>query len=382
MPDIVHFTTVHSRLDTRIVVKELATLSKSLHQTVALYVQDGLGDETNEKYGFTIHDTGPRSKGRWSRMLLGGWRMYRAVRRANPKIAHFHDPELIPFAALLRLSGIKVIYDAHEDIELQVLHKPYLPSWSRRPLSWILAITEGLAMQWFDGTVAVLEHLVRKRPGKNKITVTNFPDLSEFDELLRGAASTRERRFVYLGGITRPRGALEMVEAIGHVRSADATLALVGQFDTEALAVKARADKGWERVDFKGWSSRETVLAECARACAGVVVLHPTPQYVTWYPVKMFEYLAAGLPVIASDFPLWAKLFAEFKCGLNVDPYDPKAIAQAMDWILANPEESAAMGQRGRAAVEAVYNWQPEAEKLVGLYRKLLASPSREYSSP
>lgn len=373
MPDIVHFTTVHSRFDTRIAVKEVSTLADHLEQTIALYVQDGLGDETNEKHGFAVHDTGPRPKGRWSRMLFGGWRMYRAVRRAKPKVAHFHDPELIPFAALLRLSGIKVIYDAHEDIELQVFHKAYLPSWSRSPMSRILAITEGLAMRWFDGTVTVLEDLARKRPGKNKITVTNFPDLTEFDDFPRDVPPAREHRFVYVGGITRPRGAMEMVEAMGHVKSVDATLALVGKFDTEELEATARADKGWESVDFKGWSSRETVVAECARACAGVVVLHPTPQYLTWYPVKMFEYLAAGLPVIASDFPLWVELFAEFKCGLNVDPHDPKAIAQAMDWMLANPEEAVVMGQRGRAAVEAVYNWQPEAAKLVGLYQKLLA---------
>ena len=376
MPDIIHFTTVHSRGDTRIAVKEVATLAERLEQTVALYVQDGLGDETNETHGYAVHDTGPRPKGRFSRMVVGGWRMYHAVRRVKPKIAHFHDPELIPYAALLRLSGIKIVYDAHENIELQVLHKPYLPSWIKRLLSRVLAITEGLAMRWFDATVAVLEELVRKRPGQNKITVTNFPVLSEFDDFLQHDRCVREPRFVYMGGITQPRGALEMVQAMAHVKSNDATLALMGKFDTNALESKARSSKGWDRVDFKGWSSRDIVAAECARACAGVAVLHPTPQYVTWYPVKMFEYMAAGLPVIASNFPLWVELFAEYKCGLNVDPHDPVAIAEAMDWMLANPEEAVAMGQRGRAAVEAVYNWEPEAQKLIDLYQKLLAEPS------
>ena len=95
-----------------------------------------------------------------------------------------------------------------------------------------------------------------KRPGENKITVTNFPDLSEFDDFLRDAPPARKRRFVYAGSITRPRGALEMVEAMRHVKSADATLALMGKFDTEALETTARIDEGWHRVDFKGWSSR------------------------------------------------------------------------------------------------------------------------------
>ena len=96
------------------------------------------------------------------------------------------------------------------------------------------------------------------------------------------------------------------------------------------------------------------------------------PQYVTCYPVKMFEYLAAGLPVIASDF-LWVELFSEFKCGLNVDPMTRRPLRRPWTGCY-QPEKAVAMGQRGRVAVEAVYNWQPEAKKLVSLYQKLLAS--------
>jgi glycosyltransferase involved in cell wall biosynthesis len=105
---------------------------------------------------------------------------------------------------------------------------------------------------------------------------------------------------------------------------------------------------------------------------AGLVTLHPTPAYLEAYPVKMFEYMAAGLPVIASDFPLWRSIITKEQCGLLVDPLDPKALAKAMRWVLENPVEAEAMGRRGREAVLTTYNWDAEAAKLKVLYRKIL----------
>jgi len=86
----------------------------------------------------------------------------------------------------------------------------------------------------------------------------------------------------------------------------------------------------------------------------------------------MFEYMASGIPFIASDFPFWREIISDSNCALFVDPQDPQAIAGAMQWLLDNPEEAAAMGRRGRAAVEERYNWEAESGKLIALYRRLL----------
>ena len=87
----------------------------------------------------------------------------------------------------------------------------------------------------------------------------------------------------------------------------------------------------------------------------------------------MFEYMSVGLPVIVSDFPLWRGIVENAGCGLLLDPLDPQATADAMQWILDHPAEAEAMGHRGREAVEKHYNWETEAEKLVALYKKLLS---------
>lgn len=92
------------------------------------------------------------------------------------------------------------------------------------------------------------------------------------------------------------------------------------------------------------------------------------PNYVDAQPNKMFEYMSAGLPVIASNFPLWKEIIEGNQCGICVNPLEPKEIAAAIDWLTQNPEAAEQMGKNGRKAVEEKYNWQNEEEKLINLY--------------
>ncbi|MFN4262985.1 MAG: glycosyltransferase family 4 protein [Thioalkalivibrionaceae bacterium] len=368
----VHFTTVHTRSDTRIRVKETASLAEGLGAGVALYVQDGKGSERDGVSGVAVVDTGAPPRGRASRMVLGAWRMYRAVRSARPQVAHFHDPELIPVGLALKASGIKVVYDVHEDVPRQILGKHWISPWLRRPVAWATEAFEWLAGRAFDGIVAATPTIARRFPDHKTVTVQNFPILGELVAPDPVPYGQRPPHFAYVGGITDIRGSREMVEAIGQVAEPECRLQLAGGFSPATHGDELAGLPGWERVAFHGWASRPEVASILGNVRAGLVVLHPTKNYPDAYPVKMFEYMAAGLPVIASDFPLWREIVDGAGCGLLVDPQDSAAIAQAMEWLLAHPEEAEAMGHRGREAVERLYNWAPEAEKLLALYERLL----------
>ncbi len=368
---IVHFTTVHPRVDSRIRYKELASLQSAFGEPLAMYVQDGLGDEVDRLTDLRIVDTGPPLS-RYLRMTIGAWRMINALIVARPKIAHFHDPELLPWAILLRLWGIKVVYDVHEDVPRQVLHNPGLPGWLRPLLPGLVSMIEWVGGQLLSGVVAATPEIAARFPARKTVLVQNYPLVGELDVPNQIPMSARPREFVYVGGLTKHRGLFTMIEATARVSGAGARLRIAGRFNTPEDQARAEQSTGWASVRFDGWAARSQVSALLTRARAGLVTLFPIRNYVEARPVKLFEYMSAGLPVIASDFPRWSEIVRGASCGLLVDPEDPASIAKAMQWVLDHPDEAQEMGQRGRQAVLDLYNWGREAEKLVTFYDALL----------
>lgn len=363
-------TSVHPRTDTRIRVKQLPSIVKLADTQVRLFVMDGKGDEVVS--GVQIIDLGSSPRSRFSRALSGNWRMWCACRRWKANIVHFHDPELIIVGFALKIFSTKIIYDVHEDVPRQVLAKYWIPPILRRPVAVAASAFEWLAAKSFDGVVTATQTIANRFPENKTVTVQNFPILQELVASESAPYTERAPHFTYVGGITAIRGSFEMVRAIGRVSNDAARLQLAGNFSPQTHKQELEQESGWKRVDFKGWASRAELVHILSTVRAGLVVLHPTRNYPDALPVKMFEYMAAGLPVIASDFRLWRQIVDRAGCGLLVDPLDPDAIAVAMQWLLNHPEEAEAMGRQGRKAVEEIYNWEPEAEKLTGLYRCFL----------
>lgn len=370
---LVHFTTVHPRTDTRIHIKQVRTLAKNWPGEILLFVQDGKGDELHSEQGYEIRDTGPAESGRFRRMSFGAWRMYRAVKSAKPIIAHFHDPELLPWAFLLQLQGVKVVYDVHENAPATVLSKAYLNPFIRRPIALILHGLERAAKAIFSAVIAATID-IRDNFGAGTVLVQNFPILSELHQPNHTKYSERPKDFAYVGGITSIRSVHEIVDALEELGRSDVRLQMAGAFIPESLEAEVTPKEGWSHVRFYGWAGRDAVSDIMANVRAGLVLFHPLPNHMKSQPNKLFEYMSAGLPVIASDFPFWREFVREAGTGLLVDPKNSLAIAEAMQWILDHPAEAEAMGQRGRQAVECCYNWDTEAVKLIALYEELLNS--------
>ena len=168
----------------------------------------------------------------------------------------------------------------------------------------------------------------------------------------------------------RTRGLLQMVRALVHAPGV--TLLLCGNFEDGAFEAELRAEPGWAQVQYLGQVGRDTVRNVLARASAGLVTLLPMPSYLDSLPIKMFEYMSAELPVIASDFPLWRDIVQRHGCGVCVDPADPVAIGAAIGRYLDDPALVLRTGQAGRAAVLSTFNWPMAERELLALYRTLL----------
>lgn len=300
-------------------------------------------------------------------MLRTTRRVLEVAQRLDATVFHLHDPELIPAGLQLKRMGRTVIFDAHEDVPMQLLAKPYLIPAARRLLSYAFGAYERHACRQFDGIIAATPFIADKFKHINPrtIAVNNYPLAEEFD----AAASWEHKRreVCYVGSIAAVRGIRELVRACALTRT-DARLALAGQFSEPALEAEVRAYPAWHKVRSLGHQDRAGVRAVMAGSMAGLVTLHPERNYLDALPVKMFEYMAAGIPVIASDIPLWRRIVEGSRCGICVDPMDPGAIAEAIDYFVQRPALARQMGGNGRRAILDTYNWPVESAKLIDFY--------------
>ncbi len=340
---------------------------------MTLVVADGLGDESAE--GIRIVDAG-HLPGRLNRIVRTTRAVLAAAQRLDGDAYHLHDPELIPAGLRLKRLGHRVVFDSHEDVPAQLLAKPYLDGVSRRLLSRAFDAYQRHACRRFDGLVAatptIRARLAAFHP--NVVDVNNYPLPQEFAHEAHSVADwdAKAPEVCYVGSISAIRGIRELVRACALLQT-PARLVLAGTFSEPALAREVARQPGWQRVQALGHVDRAGVRDVMRRALAGLVTLHPVVNYLDALPVKMFEYMAAGLPVIASRFPLWQEIVEGNDCGVCVDPANPAAIAAAIDHFCRHPHAARRMGQNGRRAVLQRYNWLGEADKLAAFYDGVLA---------
>lgn len=360
-------TSAHPPFDVRIFYKECLSISKSGFQ-VSLIVasHDSIINSSVNFIGIT------KRKSRLQRIFITCSEILWAAIKNKADIYHFHDPELIPAGFILKLLGRKVVYDVHEDLPRQILSKHWLPTVYKKPLSWLASLMEFVAGHSFDAVVAVTPYIASRFSVGKVCLLQNYPLLEEFPASPENKYSLRPMQVAYIGGLTKIRGLIEIVEAMEFCSGYETPLLLAGDFQSEAFSSEIKKLKGWQKVEFVGWQDREAVVDMLGNIRAGLVLFHPVANHINAQPNKMFEYMAAGLPVIASDFPLWREIIATNKCGLLVDPMNPRAITEAINWIFENPDEAYEMGQRGRRVVLDIYNWDAEKNKLIELYKKVL----------
>ena len=370
LPNVVHATVVHPRYDIRVLFKECASLARAGIGTISLFVADGKGDETWN--GVQIHDVGKPGFGRIGRAIGGSVRMWKALRRARPNLVQIHNPELLPLALLLRATGTAVIFDMHENLPQQILTKDWVNPLARPLISRLARWGQLLTCRHIPTIFAETSYAKDFPSAKEGIVVLNYPML----DVLSGITRTKRRRFTigYIGGLSLQRGALTMLAVISRLRDQGVEVdgVFVGPVSDEPAVVRALEDgisNGWITAtghlkSREGWER----MAECH---VGMAVLRPSPNYLESYPTKMFEYMALGIPVIVSDFPLWRAVVDDARCGILVDPTDVGAVAAAVRWIHDNPIDANRMGLRGRDAVVR-YSWDSEFAKLRSLYERIL----------
>lgn len=356
---VCHMTSAHQPNDDRVFHKECVSLARAGY-AVSLVA---CGESYEEK-GVRIVGVGEMPQSRRERMTAGAKRVYEKALSLDCDIYHFHDPELLPYGRKLGKLGKTVIFDVHENVAGQIMDKAYIPKALRKLVADAYRRVEDLCLPQFAAVIAATPYiagLYEGRAGRIRV-VRNYPKL---DDIIFQQSPFAERGRVacYAGGISDSRGVHTMLRL---AEGLDGELRLAGPCDGDALCGALP-----DNVQYLGMLDRAGVNRLYSEARLGLVLLKPTKNYIDSLPVKMFEYMAAGLPYVASDFPLWKQITESADCGLCVDAADEAATRGAVERLLSDPALAQEMGRRGRAAVEREYNWKVQERELLALYESL-----------
>jgi glycosyltransferase involved in cell wall biosynthesis len=360
---VCHLTSVHPIDDVRIFHKECISLAKNGYDVTLIACGEREYEEI--KNGVKCISLYVPVKNRLERMIKRPKAIYKKALEIDTYIYHFHDPELLPVGKKLKRKGKKVIYDAHEDLPRQILQKDWIPDSLKRSISVIFEFIENSYVKQMDAVVTVTEYIAKRfqKVAKRVIVCANYASVSEFNKI--PDFNKRNNSVCYIGGISKLRGIEEVVAAC---EKAGITLNLAGEFENEMLKTKILANKS---VNYLGYLSREGIQNILTLSFAGVVTFLPAPNHNNACPNKIFEYMASGIPVIASNFEKWIPIIEGNYAGICVNPTSIEEISNAIKYLKENPQTAIEMGKNGRRAFEEKYNWQVEEKKLLQLYNSL-----------
>lgn len=349
---VAHLTNGHPVFDTRVFHKQCKSLATEGYEVYLVVPHD------KDEFVDGVHIKAINiPKSRFNRIIISTWHIYRVALSLDADIYHLHDPNLIPVGLALKRRNKIVIFDSHEDFPADMMSKEWIPGGMRKYVSIIYSYIEKYAFPKFDAIIAVHEQIYERidKYQPKTFVVKNYPII----DLSFHVVEQRLPRFVWLGLLCPIRSSSQIDAAM-------------------KIQNNSRLDVIGTVLDFKPSSDNITLLGEfphkeamriASNYLAGLITYLPAPNHVDAMPNKLFEYMAMGLPVIASNFPKWRTIIEDVGCGILVDPNSPQEIAQAMQWMLDNQREAFNMGMRGRDAVMHKYSWLSEEKTLLNIYK-------------
>ncbi|MCH2215506.1 MAG: glycosyltransferase [Flavobacteriales bacterium] len=290
----------------------------------------------------------------------------------DAEIYHFHDPELLRYAVKVQKMGKHTIFDSHEDVPNDILDKAWLgPRCVRQMVSWLYSSYEKSQARKLSGVISVVPEITEKFHHPQGLTIHNYPKIDSFDVEPKSFMSPLDKQFrlVYNGGLTPVRGIRQMIKAMSYLGS-EYSLCLMGPWETDEFYQECQNTPGWDKVVYMGMVDFKECVSVLKSSHLGLVTLLPVTNFLTSIPVKSFEFIASGLPMIMSDFPFWRNLFSKY--AHFVDPENPEEIANAIKKIKEGYDsEKLRIEPEGRELLRK-YTWENEVRRLVEFYQNIL----------
>lgn len=373
----------HPYYDTRILHREAHSLAANDYDVFHVAPSAENGNLTVENVKIVLYSTRPGWFGRIRRFFT----LYRRGVELNADIYHCNEIAswLVGCAIKLFHRQKRVIFDVHEHYPSR-FEEPRFPvflKWLGKPLIhtlyWILT-------PWTDHLIFAKRSVAPDFPfssGKSTY-VFNYGIIQKGQKTLQDVDSSVRDEFanlktaIHVGSFSRTRGWPQLLLAMSIMRNKDLHLFCYDRVieGEDTFLSEAHRLGVQDRIHLHKRLPFDEMFDRLLCADIGLMLYQPgILNHVYAFPMKMYDYMLAGLTFLAPRFAVEvAPVVQESECGLLVDTSNPEEIAQALDWLCEHPELATTMGQRGRQAIFSKYNWDTEAEKLLGLYRDLSLS--------
>jgi len=351
-------TSVHPPFDVRIFHKEAKSLVKAGYDVTLIAQHD------KEEFVDGVKILGlKKPRNRIERMTKTALDLYRKAMSSDADIYHFQDPELMPVGLKLRKKGKRVIFDIHEDTRQQIILKSYIPSGLRKLLSRAYASYEDYACRKFSALITPQEKMTEYYRQFNRTeTVENFVDLTLYP---KRTIDFTKPVLLHAGGLSVDRGLYNMVNAAKCIKR-DFLFYIAGGLGSHLDATSLQP------LTYLGYLNQKEIVSVYGKSNIGIILYNNVGQYSMAGAVKCFEYMANSMPVIMPDFGQWVQFNEIHRCGINVDVQNGQIVADAVHYLINNPEKAREMGENGRRWVEEKYSWQVAFKKLQILYDEVM----------
>lgn len=362
---ICHVTSVHNRYDGRIFEKECTSLANKGYDVTLLCVDDK-SDEV--KNNVKIIHIDKKFKNKFDRILNSSKVLLKKACEIDADVYHLHDPELIILGKKLQKKGKKIIFDSHEDYPLLIMSKKWIKKPIRVLFSKYYTHLEKSNFPKFSALISVTPHIVNRLKEYNQkcYMVTNYPIINNIKK-----KTQFDNYICFAGGITEQWSHKNIINALEGI---NIEYKIAGKI-TDTYKKELSELNNYNKVKLCGILNKNEVQELYENSSIGMALCQESAN-VNYHEgslgnTKLFEYMAAGLPIICTDFKLWEEIIKEYKCGICVNPNNILEVGNAIKEILNNPNLQKEMSINGIKATKEKYNWESQEKILYGIYEKI-----------
>ncbi|MBD3338568.1 MAG: glycosyltransferase [Candidatus Lokiarchaeota archaeon] len=375
-------STGHGPLDDRIYYKEVHSLRKK-YSSIYMIMPDGKDDfpQDNEQIKFI-----PLRKvnSLLSRFLIIPQALIKLL-KLKPTVCHFHDFELIFTLPFIRLfSSIKIIYDIHEVYPEMAYDSQKIPKLLRPLMEKLVDISERFFARFAHYLITADENIAErfKSPGYRVEIVYNYPRLQLFAPKEDQILQLKQKYYgkipiIYSGTMSINKGIYQMVRAMVLIKKYhdNILLILAGPMDEQMRAKVKQIMRELQlenNVQILGKVPHHEIVNYISIAKVGLIAYLPIPKYHKNIPIKQFEYMSCGIPVLGANLPPIASYIQKANCGRTFDSTKEEELAKGVRMILDDRNGWKRTSESGKKAVLAWWNWDKMEPKLFSVYDQLL----------